>query len=60
MIRDYRILIDAHLQGRNPADPELISVEENLERLVKDRDRARKEKTKELHQHIKGLSDMEG
>ena len=58
MIRDYRILIDAHLQGRNPADPELITVEENLERLVKDRDRARKEKTKELHQHIKGLSDM--
>jgi putative protease len=60
MIRDYRILIDAHLQGRNPADPELVTVEENLERLVKDRDRARKQKTKELHQRIKGLSDMEG
>jgi hypothetical protein len=38
----------------------LITVEENLEDLVKDRDRARKQKTKELHQHIKGLSDMEG
>ncbi|MGD8693238.1 MAG: peptidase U32 family protein [Syntrophobacterales bacterium] len=60
MIRAYRTLIDAHLQGRNPADPELITVEENLKRLVKDRDRARMEKTRELHQQIKGLSDMEG
>jgi putative protease len=60
MIRDYRILIDAHLQGRNSVDPELIEVEENLAQLVKDRDRARMEKTRELHQQIKGLSDMEG
>jgi putative protease len=60
MIRAYRILIDAHLQGRDPADPELTTVEESLDRLVKDRDRARLEKTRELHQQIKGLSDMEG
>jgi putative protease len=60
MIRSYRILIDAHLQDRDPADGELVKVEENLFRLVKDRDRARAEKTKELHQQIRGLSGMEG
>jgi putative protease len=60
MIRAYRTLIDAYIQGRDPADSELVEVEENLLRLVKDRDRARMEKTKELHQQIKGLSEMEG
>jgi putative protease len=60
MIRSYRILIDAHLQDRDPADGELVKVEENLFRLVQDRDRARAEKTKELHQQIRGLSGMEG
>jgi putative protease len=60
MIRSYRILIDAHLQDRDPTDGELVKVEESLFRLVKDRDRARAEKTKELHQQIRGLSEMEG
>ena len=60
MIRCYRILIDAHLQDRDPTDGELVTAEENLRCLVQDRDRARAEKTKELHQQIKGLSEMEG
>ena len=60
MIRSYRILIDGHLQDRDPTDGELITAEKNLLRLVEDRDRARAEKTRELHQQIKGLSEMEG
>jgi putative protease len=59
MIRDYRKLIDAHLQGRDAEEPELIAVEEDLQRLVEDRDRARIEKTRELHQQIEGVSKME-
>jgi putative protease len=59
MIRDFRLLIDVHLQGKDPAEPELIAVEEDLQRLVEDRDRARMEKTRELHLQIKGLSEME-
>ena len=59
MIRNYRKLIDAHLQGRNYEESELLAVEKDLQRLVKDRDRARTEKTRELHQQIKAVSDME-
>ncbi|UCG13407.1 MAG: U32 family peptidase [Deltaproteobacteria bacterium] len=59
MIHDYRILIDAHLRGRDPVDPELVAVEEELQRLVEDRDRARMEKTRELHHQIKGLREQE-
>jgi putative protease len=59
MIRDYRLLIDAHLQRQDLAEPQLISVEEDLHRLVRDRDRARMEKTRELHRQIKGLSEIE-
>jgi len=60
MIRSYRILIDSHLQGKDSGEPELIAVEDELKRLATDRDRARWEKTKELHRQIKGLSEMEG
>jgi putative protease len=56
MIHNYRILIDAHAQERNPLEAELSAVEEDLQRLVKDRDRARMEKTRELHQQIKGIN----
>jgi putative protease len=55
MIHAYRTLIDAHLEGDHALDPELVAVEDNLQRLVADRDRARMEKTKELHQQIHGL-----
>jgi putative protease len=55
MIRDYRTLIDAYRAGRDPQDPELIAVESDLDLLVQDRDRARMEKTKELHGQIQGL-----
>jgi putative protease len=55
MIRDYRTLIDAYREGRDPRDPELMVVERDLESLVQERDRARMEKTKELHGQIRGL-----
>jgi len=55
MIRDYRTLIDAYREGRDPQEPELTAVERDLESLVQERDRARMEKTKELHRQIRGL-----
>lgn len=55
MIRDFRTLIDAYRAGRDPHDPELVAVERDLELLVQERDRARMEKTRELHRHIQGL-----
>jgi putative protease len=59
MISDYRFLIDAHLQGKDLSESKLVAVEEDLNRLVRDRDLARLEKTRELHQQIKGLSEFE-
>ena len=55
MIRAYRMLIDAYLEGKDPRDQELILADEDIRRLAKDRDRARMEKTRELHQQIKGI-----
>lgn len=55
MIHAYRTLIDAHLAGKKSLDPELVSVNETIQILVQDRDRARMEKTRELHQQIKGI-----
>jgi putative protease len=55
MIRDFRTLIDAYREGRDPHDPDLVAVERDLGLLVQERDRARMEKTRELHQQIRGL-----
>lgn len=55
MIHAYRTLIDAHLAGKKSLDPELVSVNEAIQILVQDRDRARMEKTRELHRQIKGI-----
>ena len=55
MIHAYRTLIDAHLAGKQSLDPDLVPVNEEIRLLVQDRDRARMEKTRELHQQIKGI-----
>jgi putative protease len=55
MIHNYRTLIDGYRQGINPLEPELVASEKELHGLVEDRDRARTEKTRELHQQIKGI-----
>ena len=55
MIHAYRILIDAHVQGQNIHHPQLLAADEDIQRLAADRDRARMEKTRELHQQIKGI-----
>jgi putative protease len=55
LINAYRTLIDAHLAGKQSLDPELVDVNEEIRLLVQDRDRARMEKTRELHQQIKGI-----
>ncbi len=55
MIHAYRTIIDAHLAGKQSLDPELVSINETIQILVQDRDRARMEKTRELHQQIKGI-----
>jgi putative protease len=55
MIHAYRILIDAHVQGGDIHQPKLLAADEDIQRLAADRDRARMEKTRELHQQIKGI-----
>ena len=55
MIHAYRTLINAYLEGKDSSNKELITAEEDIRRLAKDRDRARMEKTRELHQQIKGI-----
>jgi putative protease len=55
MIHAYRTLIDGFIQGKDLLDPKMTAADESIKRLVKDRDRARMEKTRELHQQIKGI-----
>ena len=55
MIHAYRILIDGFIEGKNLQDPKMAAADEDIKRLAKDRDRARMEKTRELHQQIKGI-----
>lgn len=54
MIHAYKILINAHIEGKDFSDKDLVAAEEDIRRLAQDRDRARMEKTRELHQQIKG------
>ncbi|MBW1981913.1 MAG: U32 family peptidase [Deltaproteobacteria bacterium] len=55
MIKCYRSLIDGYLAGKDPADAEMAAVEKELQTIVRERDRARMEKTRELHRQIRGL-----
>jgi len=55
MIHAYRTLIDGFRQGKDLLDPKMATADKEIKRLARDRDRARMEKTRELHQKIKGI-----
>ncbi|MGA7143620.1 MAG: U32 family peptidase [Desulfobacterales bacterium] len=55
MIQAYRLLIDGFVQGKDLSDPEMATADKAIQSLAEDRDRARKEKTRELHGQIKGI-----
>ena len=55
MIHAYRILIDTHVARKDITDEEILSAQEDIRCLAKNRDQARMEKTRELHQQIKGI-----
>ena len=55
MIQAYRMLIDGFIQGKDLSYPEMAAADKDVQRLAEDRDRARREKTRELHRQIKGI-----
>jgi putative protease len=55
MVSLYRALIDAHRNGVAFDNPDLIELQSELDRIGRDRDLARMQKTAELHANIKGL-----
>jgi putative protease len=55
MIHDYRTLIDAYTARQDITADDILAAQEEIRRLALDRDRARMEKTRELHQQIKGI-----
>ena len=57
IISGYRTLINHRLAGGSLTDPEIKDAEKRMLAAIADRDRARMEKTKELHSMIKGLDE---
>ncbi len=55
MIRAYRTVIDGCRRDEDLDAPNLAAANEEIQRLALERDHARMEKTRELHQCIKGL-----